>query len=159
YWTGGVLPTSGADHTAFMYCLHDSAYLYFLVRLNDSNLQAPNAASSNWANDCVEFYIDPGNAGGSTAINNSTSDIQLVIDVLNQKNVYMTTAGYASQVLAGVTSAVTTDSSGWWLEARIQKSALSPAIPSSGQFGLDFNFRDNDNNNDPTQTTVYDWAD
>ena len=114
---------------------------------------------SNWANDCVEFYIDPGNDGGASPMSgSSTSDVQLVIDVANQKNVYMCTSGYASQVLAGVTSAVTTDATGWWLEVRLAKTAFSPAIPStSGTIGIDFNFRDNDNNNNPALTTVYAW--
>ena len=35
----------------------------------------------NWANDSVEFYIDPGNARGAAAMNNSTSAVQLVIDI------------------------------------------------------------------------------
>ena len=51
-----------------------------------------NPTSANYLNDCVEFYIDPGNDGGSTAMSSSTSDVQLVIDANNQKNVYGTTA-------------------------------------------------------------------
>lgn len=153
----GVLPTSAADHTARVYSRHDSSYLYFLVRCDDSDIQYGNPVNSNWANDCVEFYIDPSHAGGSTAINNSTSDVQLVIDANNQANVYMCTPAYTTQVLAGVTSAVVRDSTGWWLEARLAKSALAPAIPANGTIGLDFNFRDNDNGNDSALTTVYTW--
>src|SRR5207247_11370281 len=38
--------------------------------------------------------------------------------------------------------------------------AFTPAVPSAGgTCGLDFNFRDNDNNNDVSQTTVYTWND
>ncbi len=154
----GVLPTSAADHTAKIYSRHDATYQYFLLRLDDSNIQTQNPVGSNWANDCVEFYIDPSNNGGSTTMSNSTSDIQLVIDAANQRNVYMCTSGYTTQVLNGVTSAVTTDGTGWWLEVRITKSALDPDMPASGTFGVDFNFRDNDNNNDPALTTVYTWA-
>ncbi|MDO8589494.1 MAG: sugar-binding protein [Armatimonadota bacterium] len=155
----GVLPTSATDHTAKVYTSHDSTYEYFLVRCDDDDMRYSAPTSSNWANDCVEFYMDPANSGGSTAISNSTSDIQLVIDANNQKNVYMTTSGYATQILNGVTSGVQRDSTGWWLEARITKSALDPDLPSSGTFGLDFNFRDNDNDNDAALTTVYTWND
>src|SRR5205814_7857021 len=67
---------------------------------------------------------------------------------------------YSNQVLSGVASAVARDGTGWWLEARFAKNAFTPAVPSAGgTFGLDFNFRDNDNNNDVSQTTVYTWND
>jgi len=134
--------------------------LYFFVRCDDSDIRYPNAVSMNWANDCVEFYIDPANARGSAPINNSVSEVQLVIDANNQKNVYMCTTAYSNQVLSAVTSAVVRDASGWWLEARLAKTALSPSLSSAGgTVGLDFNFRDNDNNNDAAQTTVYTWSD
>ncbi|PYI81604.1 MAG: hypothetical protein DME26_19720 [Verrucomicrobia bacterium] len=83
-----------------------------------------------------------------------------MIDANNQVNVYVCTPAYTTQVLSGVTSAVARDATGWWLEARIAKTALNPPLPSTGgTLGLDFNFRDNDNNNDPSQTTVYTWSD
>jgi hypothetical protein len=85
--------------------------------------------------------------------------VRLVIDAANQKNVYNTPAGYAAQVLAGVTSAVVTDSAGWWLEVRIAKNVVSPAIPASGTIGVDFVLRDNDSNNNAAQTTLYSWRD
>ncbi|MDO8586543.1 MAG: sugar-binding protein [Armatimonadota bacterium] len=153
------LPTSSADHLAKVYSRHDFMYHYFLVRCDDSDIRYPNAVDMNWANDCVEFYIDPSHDHGASPMSNSTSDIQLVIDANNQKNVYMCTTGYASQVLAGVTSAVVRDGTGWWCEVRIAKTALDPDLPNSGAFGVDFNFRDNDNNNDPALTTVYIWND
>jgi len=160
YYTGATLPVNAADHTAKVYGRHDADYLYFLARLDDADIRFPNPVGMNWANDCVEFYIDPGFARGATPLNNSSSDIQLVIDANNQKNVYACTAAYTSQVLNGVDSAVTRDATGWWLEARIAKNALTPPLPAAGgSFGLDFNFRDNDNNNDPLQTTVYTWSD
>ena len=56
-------------------------------------------------------------------------------------------------------SAVATAPGGWLLEVRIDKSMLDPELPNEGTFGLDFNFRDNDNNNDPSRTTVYTWND
>jgi hypothetical protein len=60
----------------------------------------------------------------------------------------MTTTDYGAQVLGGVTSAVTRDAGGWWLEVRIAKAALNPAIPpSAGTIGFDFTARDNDANN------------
>jgi hypothetical protein len=159
YASGTVLPTNAADHTAKIYSRNDASYLYFLVRCDDNDMRYSNPASANYANDCVEFYIDPANAGGSSAISNSTSDIQLVIDANNQKNVYMTTGGYATQILNGLTSAVVRDATGWWLEARLSKTALDPDISAGQTVGLDFNFRDNDNNNDAAVTTVYTWAD
>ena len=55
------------------------------------------------------------------------------------------TSGYATQVLNGVTSAVVRDGTGWWLEAKILKTAIDPDLPASGTFGVDFCFRDNDN--------------
>jgi hypothetical protein len=114
----------------------------------------------NWANDCVEFYIDPGDDGGFGPMSNSTSDIQLVVDANNQKNVYMTTSAYKAQVLAGVTSAVSLDASGWWLEVRIAKNALDPDLPTENDIaGVDFAFRDNDSNNDPAVSTMYTWSD
>jgi hypothetical protein len=99
----------------------------------------------------------------TTLGNTSISDIQLVIDAANQRNVYMCTDAYRDQVLAGVTSAVAVESyegyAGWWLEVRIEKAALDPDMPVDGTFGVEFNFRDNDNNNDWSVTTVYDWND
>jgi hypothetical protein len=159
YWTGGALPTSASDHTAKVYSRHDSTYQYFLVRVDDDDLRVPNAADSNWANDCVEFYIDPSDNGGSTAMSDSTSDIQLVIDADNQENVYMCTSAYRTQVLNGVTSAVVTDSTGYWMEVRITKTALDADLPSSGTFGVEFAFRDNDDNHNPSVTTQYTWSD
>jgi hypothetical protein len=135
------------------------SYLYFLARCDDSEVRFNYGTAENWKNDCVEIYIDPDRDGGSSPMNNSTSDIQLVIDANNRKNVYMCVDPYKAQVLAGVTTAVARDAAGWWLEVRIQKSALTPAIPADGAIGLDFNFRDNDNDNDPAQTTVYTWND
>ena len=158
-YTGSVLPTDAADHTAKVYSRHDTSYQYYLVRCDDSDIRYPNAVDSNWTNDCVEFYIDPANNGGGETLNNSTSDAQLVIDANNQKNVYCCSEPYRTQVLNGVTSAVVRDASGWWLEVRIAKSALDPDMPLAGTIGADFSFHDNDNNNDPTRSTVYCWGD
>ncbi|MDO8684173.1 MAG: sugar-binding protein, partial [Armatimonadota bacterium] len=169
YWTTAVLPTNAADHTAKIYSRHNATYQYFLIRCDDNNMNYAQPASANWANDCLEFYIDPGHDHGSTALfhpgGTSTSDLQLVIDANNQKNVYCTTSGYATQVLAGVTSAVVRDGTGWWLEVRIQKSVIDPDLPASGTFGVDFAFRDNDNpdatyiEGNPTTSTMYMWND
>jgi hypothetical protein len=54
---------------------------------------------------------------------------------------------------------VTSDADGWWLEVKLLKSALAPAVPLEGVVGLDFNFRDNDADNDPSLSTVYTWSD
>ncbi len=160
HWTGGQFPPAGpADHAARIYARHDADYVYFLARVDDSDRRTPNGVASNWANDCIEFYIDPANDGGATPLSNSTSDVQLVIDAADQKNVYAATAGYAAQVLAGVTSAVTTDAAGWWLEIRLAKNALSPAIPgAAGTIGIDFVLRDNDANNN-SLTSLHSWRD
>ena len=165
YWTNQTLPTSASDHTAKVYSRADSTYVYFLVRCDDSQLNYSQPTSANWANDCIEIYIDPSHNHGSSPISNSTSDVQLVIDANNQKNVYMTTSSYKTQVLNGVTSAVSRDGTGWWLEVRIQKSALDPDIPGSGSSGVDFCFRDNDNPDatywwgHPSYSTMYSWSD
>jgi hypothetical protein len=153
------LPADASDHTATVYGRHDVANLYLLVRLFDQDVQAPFAAGKNWANDAVEFFLDPGPDGGAAAMRDSTSDAQVVVDAANQKNVYMTTSTYRRRVLDGVTSAVSRDSAGWWLEVRIDKAVLSPALPATGFVGLDLNFRDNDQNNRPQASTVYTWSD
>lgn len=159
YWTTGVLPESPADHTAKVYCRQDSSHIYFLVRCDDDDIRHSNGVTMNWANDCVEFYIDPSNDHGTAPLSASASDIQLVIDAANRKNVYQCTSTYRSQLLSGVTSAVVKDSTGWWLEAKIAKSVLDPDIPATGNFGIDFSFRDNDGENNFSKTTVYTWSD
>ncbi|MDO8585408.1 MAG: sugar-binding protein [Armatimonadota bacterium] len=164
-WTDAALPLSAADHTATIYSRHDSAYLYLLVRCDDSDVRYANPVGSNWANDCIEVYIDPSHNHGASPISGSTSDAQLVLDANGQKNVYMTTSGYATQVTNGVTCAAVRDGAGWWLEARIQKSALDPDMPNTGSFGVDFVFRDNDNPDptyymgNPADSTIYSWRD
>src|SRR2546429_6023192 len=78
----------------------------------------------------------------------------------NQKTVFPSPPLSPPQLLAGAPSPFKPAPIGWWLEARIAKTALTPPLPSAGgTIGLDFNFRDNDNNNDPAQTTVYTWSD
>ncbi|MDO8588244.1 MAG: sugar-binding protein [Armatimonadota bacterium] len=158
-YTGATLPTDAADHTARVYSRQDSDYLYLLMRCDDSDIQYPNALDSNWENDCIEIYIDPSHDRGPSPISDSTSDTQLVVDANNQVNVYGCAGGYKGQILAGVTSAVVRDGTGWLMEASIAKSALDPDLPAGGTFGLDFVFRDNDNSNDPALTTVYSWRD
>ncbi|MDO8682435.1 MAG: sugar-binding protein, partial [Armatimonadota bacterium] len=157
--TDFVLPANAADHTAKVYSRDKATYLYFLVRCDDNDIRYNNPTSANWANDCVEFYIDPSHNHGANPISNSTSDFQLVIDANNQKNVYMCTSGYKTQVLGGVTSAVVRDGTGWWLEVRITKTAIDPDLPGVGTIGFDISCRDNDNNNDPADTSVYTWQD
>ena len=71
----------------------------------------------------------------------------------------LTTPAYGAKILEGVTSAVSRDEGGFWIELRVEKRALDPDLPGSGAFGLDFNFRDNDGGNDPRRTTVYTWSD
>jgi hypothetical protein len=157
-------PANKADHQAKVYARDNATTQYFLVSITDSDVRAPEAVN-NWANDCVEFYIDPEDNGDPT---NWASDIQLVIDANGLAKVWMTSPAYAAQIEAGVQSAVTLTADGWLLEVGIAKSVLNPALPSilgpvndpqGNNYGLDLNFRDNDNDNDPALTTVYDWAD
>jgi len=155
-----VMPTGAADHNVHVYAMHDASYQYFFVEFEDDDLQSPNGTGMNWANDCIEFYVNPAHDAGASPLGGAeTSNFQLVIDVANQQNVYHATAGYAAQILGGVTSAVATSATGWTLEVRIDKAAIDPDLPAGGTFGLDFNFRDNDNNNDPALTSIYAWRD
>ncbi len=155
--TGFFLPTSAADHAVRFHSRHDATYQYFLFRLDDSSIGHPYGVGENYRNDCVEFFVDPANADSPVRmwdmINDST--FELVIDVLNQKNVYMTPSGYRTQLLAGVTSAVSIDATGWWLEVRIAKSVTNPPLPAEGVFGVSFFFRDYDGMNN---ATLYGWT-
>jgi hypothetical protein len=159
YATHLSLPESERDHTARVYALHDADSLYFLVRVSDDDSRSPFDTAMNWANDCVEIYIDPEGNGGLNRLQESTSDVQLVVDVQNRVNVYATTAGYRQRVLANVLTATRVDAEGWWAEIRLLKSGLAPAIPLDGAFGVDFNFRDNDADNAPSETSVATWSD
>ena len=159
YATRLVLPASASDHTVRAYAQHDSSSLFFLFRLEDDDVRTPFDQSMNWANDAVEIYLDPGSDRGAAPMDASTSDVQIVIDAANEKNVYVTTSAYRDRVLAGITSAVSVDGTGWWLEVGIAKDALQPTVPMEGRIGVDFNFRDNDSDNDPSLSTVYTWSD
>jgi hypothetical protein len=157
---GTVLPDNAGDHSVQVYSMHDASYQYFFVQFADDDLQSPNGVGMNWANDCIEFYVNPAHDAGASPLGGSeTSNFQLVIDVANQQNVYHATPSYAAQVLGGVTSAVTTSGSGWMLEVRIDKTVADPDVPADGTFGVDFNVRDNDNGNDPNLTSIYSWRD
>ena len=57
-----------------------------------------------------------------------------------------------------MTSAVKVDATGYWLEVAISKTAVEPALPASGDVGVDFAFHDNDQNL-PAQSTTYGWSD
>ena len=170
-YTGGVLPTNKADHQAKVYARDNATTQYFLVSITDDDVNA-NEPTNNWANDCVEFYVDPQDNGNPTDWN---SDIQLVIDAGNRAKVWMSPAGYAAQIQAGVQSAVTATATGWLLEVGIAKSVFNPGLPQllgpandpqGHNYGLELNFRDNDDpsgqdplGGDPAYSTVYDWAD
>ena len=55
-----------------------------------------------------------------------------MIDRIHQVNVYMTTAGYATQILGGLTSATADENyegyDGTWIEVRIEKAVLDPDL-------------------------------
>ncbi len=169
-WTGAVLPEAQADHSVKVYARDDATHQYFLVDITDDEINTGDEAA--WANDSVEFYIDPENNGDPT---DWTSDVQLVIDAGNQVQVWNSPVDYKQQVEAGVTSAVTITETGWMVEVGIDKNVFSsplPAVlgpandPAGNNYGIDFSFRDNDDpggtgnrGGDTTQTTAYDWAD
>ena len=158
-------PVNQADHTARVYSRYDDTYLYFLAVVSDDDVNTPNASDTVWANDCIEIYLDPGHAASPVRMDDSTSELQLVIDASGQKNVYMTTPGYAAQVLAGVTSAGALTANGYVIEASIQWSVLDPDLPNThnSRFGLDLAFRDNDGDGRPAGTaklsSMTSWSD
>ncbi|MDO8684395.1 MAG: putative collagen-binding domain-containing protein [Armatimonadota bacterium] len=65
---------NAADHSAKVYSKHNLNYLYFLIRSDDNDIRYSNPTSSNYLNDCVEIYIDPGNDGSPTPIMTGTPD-------------------------------------------------------------------------------------
>jgi hypothetical protein len=161
--TGYVLPVNATDHTVRFYSRHDPNYQYFLIRCDDDDIQHPFGVDQNWRNDCVEFFVDPGHYGSTTPMwdHPTTSEFELVIDVISQQNVYMTnspdnppTSGYGKQVLDGVTSATSVDATGWWLEVRIEKAVTNPPLPAGGTFGISIDFRDQD----ASDATLYGWT-
>ena len=166
-WTGATLPVNQADHSAGVFTRDNATTQYFLAWVLDDEVNTGFPLDQTWANDCVEFYIDPANAASPDGISGSTSEIQLVIDAGGQRNVYMTTAGYKDQILAGLTSAVVQTGNGFIIEAALDKAALDPDLPASlGNFGLGLAFRDNDDPNntgalagDTAFSTMYSWAD
>lgn len=170
WWTASSLPEEKADHSVKLYARDNATHQYFLVDITDDEINTDDEAA--WANDSVEFYIDPDNDGDPT---DWTSDVQLVIDAGNQVQVWNSPVDYEEQVEAGVQSVVTMTDGGWMVEVEIDKSVfdsplpavLSPADDAAGNnYGIDFSFRDND---DPNETenrggdtffsTAYDWAD
>jgi len=153
---GYVLPADATDHTVRFYSRHDPNYQYFLIRCDDDDIQHPFGVGENWRNDCVEFFVDPGHHGSSTPMWDvpTTSEFELVIDVINQQNVYMTTSEYRTQILSGVTSATSEDATGWWLEVRIDKAVTNPRLPAGGTFGINIDFRDQD----ASDATLYGWT-
>jgi hypothetical protein len=169
-WTGAALPEDRTDHAVKVYARDNATHQYFLVEITDDeiNMGDPDA----WANDCVEFYFDPGNDGDPEDWN---SDAQLVIDVDNQVQVWMSPTGYARQVEAGVNSAITMTETGWLAEVGIEKGVFDPPLPSilgsandpdGASYGIDFMFRDNDDpddlgnkGGDTFYSSAYTWAD
>jgi len=151
-------PADASDHTALVYSRHDATHQYFLVRIDDDVVMSPFDESQNWRNDCVELFVDPGHHGDAAPAPPTTSEFQLVIDSENRQNVYITTSDYRSAILEGVSSAVSEDGTGWWLELRIAKGATNPRLPAGGTFGINFNFRDLDDAQE-TNRTLYLWSD
>ena len=168
--TSRVLPDNKADHTAKVYARDNAIFQYFLVDITDDEINT--GEDDAWANDSVEFYIDPDDSGSPTDFG---SDTQLVIDAANRVQVWNSPDAYAARVEAGVLSAVTITETGWLLEVGIDKNAYNPGLPvvlgpaddpAGNNFGLEFSFRDVDDPNgtgtkggDTAFTTSYNWSD
>lgn len=174
-WSGGVLPEERSDNAVKFYARDNETHQYFLVDIVEDEINTDDEAA--WANDSVEFYIDPTGDRGSQAGGTPAweSDVQLVIDAANRVQVWNSPEPYELQVEAGVTSAVTMTDDGWMLEVGIDKSVFAtPLPPVLGQandaagrnFGIDLSYRDNDDpndtgtrNGDTEFTSAYIWAD
>ena len=163
-------PKTGRTTPSKFHARDNATHQYFLVDITDSEVNTGDEAA--WANDCVEFYIDPEDNGDPT---DWISDVQLVIDADNQVQVWNSPLDYELQVEAGVESAVTITEKGWLLEVAIDKNVFDsplPAVlgpandPAGNNYGIDLSYRDNDDpedlgtrNGDPFFTSDYVWAD
>lgn len=70
--TSRVLPVNRADHTAKVYARDNEIFQYFLIDITDDEINT--GEDDAWANDSVEFYIDPegtGTKGGDRAYTTS----------------------------------------------------------------------------------------
>jgi hypothetical protein len=157
-------PADGNDHAARIHARHSTTTLYLLVEIADSDRNTAAAADANWQNDGVEIYLDPGHAGGASAIESSSSAVQLVVDAAGQVNAYQVTPSYGAQVVGGVTAAVGPAPSGgapgYTIEIAVSKSAFSPAIlAGAGTIGAEFILHDSDAGGDRAQSTFYSWCD
>ena len=169
-WTAAVLPEEPIDHSARIYARDSTTHQYFLVDITDDEINTGSDAA--WANDSVEFYFDPDDSGGPR---DTEHDVQLVIDAANRVQVWDSSDAYKAQIEAGVTAVVATTETGWLVEVGVDKTVFAVPLPSilgpandpeGNNFGIDFNFRDNDDpflvadeGGDTSFTTVYDWAD
>jgi hypothetical protein len=144
YLPGQFPPENAADLSAQVTLRHDREALYLLARIQDSEVHTPDPPASNWVNDCLEIYLDPGHDRGGQPLSASTSDVQLVVDVAGQVNVYAATPDYAARVLSGVQAAARREGGASFIEIRIAKGVLEPALGVEGEVGLDLVVRDND---------------
>ncbi|MEM9659424.1 MAG: sugar-binding protein [Planctomycetota bacterium] len=177
------VPPDVVDLAATIYARHNTTHNYFLVIVEDDEVNTvndqtdaqapevhPNGAA--WLNDSVEFFIDPDASGGPRDVEH---DVQLVIDAGGQVQVWDSSAAYASQVEAGVEANVTITDTGYTIEVAIEKSVFAVPLPSNlgpandpdgNNFNIDFNIRDMDdpldtnpgNDNDTAFSTVLAWA-
>ena len=65
-WTGAGLPEDNADHSVKIYARDNATHQYFLVDITDDEVNTGDEAA--WANDSVEFYIDPEDDGDPTRL-------------------------------------------------------------------------------------------
>ncbi len=173
-WTAQMSPDDRADNSVKIYARDNATHQYFLADIVDDEVNVDDEAA--WANDCVEFYFDPGNDRGPRFADGEWDPVvQLVIDADNQVQVWNSPIDYEEQVEEGVESAITITDDGWLLEVAIDKSVFStpiPAVlgpandPAGNNWGIDFGYRDNDDpdetgtrNGDNAFSTDYVWAD
>jgi hypothetical protein len=176
-WEPSALPEELSDNQAKFYARDNETHQYFLVDILDDDIRTNDPEEAAWANDSVEFYIDPGNQRGPRRTDGEWDpEVQLVIDADNRVQVWNSPTDYELLVEAGVESAVTRTDVGWLLEVGIAKGVFSipiPAVlgpandPAGNNWGIDFSYRDNDDplgnagprNGDINFSTAYVWAD
>ena len=176
-WEPSALPEEVSDNQAKFYARDNETHQYFLVDILDDEIRTNDPEEAAWANDSVEFYIDPGNQRGPRRTDGEWDpEVQLVIDADNRVQVWNSPPDYELLVEAGVESAVTRTDVGWLLEVAIAKGVFSipiPAVlgpandPAGNNWGIDFSYRDNDDplgnagprNGDINFSTAYVWAD
>jgi hypothetical protein len=162
HWSDGQYPPRDAtDHAVTIAVRHDARALYVVARVRDADVRTEHPPERNWANDCVEVYLDPALRRATTRLAQSTSEVQLVVDARGQVNAYEVDAAYRVRLLAGVTAVARRTAAGYIVELAIDKAALAPQVGAAGageRLGVDFMVRDDDAGG-ASESTAYTWAD